>query len=50
MSPYARMWRGYSRPFIANELGSCTKVSLLHLIMPGPILTTGVVTDFDVIA
>jgi len=50
MSPCTRMWRGYSRPFIANELGWCTKVSLLCVIMPGPILTTGVVTDFDVMA
>lgn len=50
MSPCTWMWRGYSRPFIMNELDWCTKVSLLRMIMPGPILTTGVVTDFDVMA
>lgn len=48
MSPCTRMWRGYSRLFITNELVWCTKVLLLCMIMPGPILTTGVVTDFDV--
>ena len=47
MSPCTRMWRGYSRPFITKQLGWCTKVLLLRKIVP---VTTGVVTDFDVMA
>lgn len=43
-------WRGYGRPFITNWLGCCTKVSLLCVIMPGPILLTRPVTGFDLVA